>query len=109
MANCLPIPPPAERDPRSVEMMRAWIAEGNRHVALNIGFWEQPDRGIDERDAWGILMADMMRHLANAHQEEYGRDPRETLSVIRNAFEREMEKRTSEPTGKFVTGEQAAK
>lgn len=104
MAKSLPIPAPAKRDPRSVEMVRTWIAEGKVHVALNIGFWENPERGIDERDAWGILMADMARHVANAHEAEYGRDPRETLIAIREAFEREIEKPTSPHTGAFVKG-----
>ncbi len=104
MAKSLPIPAPAKRDPRAVEMVRAWIAEGYLHIALNVGFWEQPERGIDERDAWGILMADIARHIANAHEAEYGRDPRETLIAIREAFEREVEKPTSAATGAFVEG-----
>jgi hypothetical protein len=45
MAKSLPIPAPAKRDPRAVEMVRTWIAEGKLHVALNVGFWEQPERG----------------------------------------------------------------
>jgi hypothetical protein len=104
MPNSLPIPTPAKRDPRSVEMVRTWIAEGKVHIALNIGFWEEPERGIDERDAWGTLMADMARHIANAHEEEYKRDPRETLIAIREAFEREIDKPTSAHLGAFVKG-----
>jgi hypothetical protein len=104
MAKSLPIPTPARRDARSVEMLRAWIAEKKVHVAINIGFWEEPARGIDERDAWGVLMADVARHIANAHEAEYGRDPRETLTTIREAFEREIEKPTSSHTGDFVKG-----
>lgn len=104
MAKSLPIPAPAKRDPRAVEMLRAWVAEGGLYVALKVGFWEEPDRGIDERDAWGMLMADIARHIANAHEAEYGRDPRETLITIREAFEREIEKPTSAHKGAFVKG-----
>ena len=104
MAKSLPIPAPAARDPRSVEMVRTWIAEGKLHVALNVGFWEQPARGVDERDAWGVLMADMARHLANAHEEAYGRDPRETLVMTCKAFEREIGKPTSAHIGEFTKG-----
>jgi hypothetical protein len=71
-------------------MVRAWIAEGDLYIVLNIGFWEDPHRGIDERDAWGILMADMARHIADAHEKEYGRDPRATLNLIRGAFDRQI-------------------
>ena len=104
MAKSLPIPAPATRDPRAVEMVRTWIAEGKLHVALNVGFWEQPEHGVDEREAWGILMADLARHLADAHAAEYGRDPRETLIMIREAFEREIEEPTSAHTGEFTKG-----
>jgi len=83
-------------------MVRTWIANGDLFVVLNIGFWEQQQRNIDERDAWGILMADMARHVANAHETEYGRDPRETLQLIREAFEREILKPTSSHSGRFV-------
>lgn len=83
-------------------MLRAWIAEDDMLVVLNIGFWEEPPRGIDERDAWGIFMADLARHIANAHQEEYGRDPLESLTIIREAFEREIMKPTSAHSGHFA-------
>jgi hypothetical protein len=98
MAKPLIIPPAARRDRKSVE-------DGPRlelYVVLNIRFWEDPPRGVDERDAWGILMADMARHIANAHETEYGRDPRETLNFIREAFEREMAKPTSGHSGRFA-------
>jgi hypothetical protein len=101
MGKELLIPDAASRDPRSVEMVRTWIAEGDIFVVLNIGFWEQPERGIDEREAWGTLLADMARHIANAHEEEYGRDPRETLKVIAESFERENAKPTSTHSGHF--------
>jgi hypothetical protein len=83
-------------------MVRAWIAQSKLHVVLNIGFWEDPDRAIDERDAWGILMADIARHVAAAHESEFGRDPRESLLTIQRAFEREMAKPTSSHQGEFA-------
>jgi hypothetical protein len=82
----LPVPPPAARDPKSVEMMRAWIAEGDLHVALNIGFWVNQD--ANEPDAWGLLLSDVVRHIANAHEQRYGRDPRETIIAVQEAIER---------------------
>jgi hypothetical protein len=100
MAHELPIPSPAESDPRSVEMIRLWLANQKLHCVLNIGFWQ--DRGLDERNGWGILLADMIHHIANAHQSEYGRDPRETIIEIRHAFEAEMENPTSSRLGDFV-------
>jgi hypothetical protein len=99
MAKELPIPPEALAY-RSVEMIRVWLANQQQHVVLNIGFWE--DRELDERAAWGIVIADMVRHIADAHQSEYGHDPAETASIIRRAFEAEMGNPTSERLGQFV-------
>lgn len=100
MPRELPIPPEALAH-RSVEMIRVWLANQQEHVVLNIGFWE--DRGLDERAAWGITIADMVRHIADAHQSEYGRDTAETIAVIRQAFEAEIGTPTSERLGQFVT------
>ena len=99
MANELPIPPEAKASP-AVEMIRVWLAKEQAHVVLNIGFWE--DRGLDERSAWGILLADMIHHVANAHESEYGHDANETIAKIRRALEAEMDGPTSERLGDFV-------
>jgi hypothetical protein len=99
MAQELPIPPAAEADARSLEMIRLWLAKGKLHCVLNIGFWEA--RGLDERRAWGILLADMLHHIANAHESEYGRDPRETLALVREALAAELDHPTSSRLGDF--------
>lgn len=100
MAFELVMPPAAEDDPRAVEMIRVWAANQKLHCVLRIGFWE--DRGLDERHSWGILLADMIRHIADAHEAQYGRDPGETITQVREAFEREMEHPTSSRLGEFV-------
>ncbi|HEX4611345.1 MAG TPA: DUF5076 domain-containing protein [Urbifossiella sp.] len=99
MAEELPIPPEALAH-RSVEMIRVWLANQQQHVVLNIGFWE--DRGLDERAAWGVVIADMVRHIADAHQSEYGHDPAETATIIQRAFTAEIASPTSERLGQFV-------
>ena len=99
MPRELSIPPEAIEHP-SVEMIRVWAANGQQHVVLNIGFWE--DRGINERSAWGIVLADMIQHIADAHESEYGHDREETIQMIRDSFNAEMNTPTSERIGSFV-------
>ncbi|WP_422927282.1 DUF5076 domain-containing protein [Singulisphaera sp. PoT] len=99
MANELPIPPAANASP-AIEMIRVWLANGQLHTVLNIGFWE--DRGLDERSAWGVLLADVVRHVADAHESEYGHAPSESIARIRQAFEAEMGHPTSERLGQFI-------
>jgi hypothetical protein len=59
----LQIPAAAQRDPRSLEVLRVWIAEQDQHIALAFGMWEDPAD-------WGTLLADLARHIANAHAEQ---------------------------------------
>jgi hypothetical protein len=104
MLQELPIPPAAKSAARSVEMIRVWLAKDKLHCVLNIGFWEE--RGLDERQAWGILLADMLHHIANAHEAEYGRDPRETIALVREALAIELDHPTSSRRGEFVVKRQ---
>jgi hypothetical protein len=95
-ANNLSIPPDAISDPHSVEMVRAWIANSALHCCLQVGVWS------DKPGAWGILLADIARHVANAMEEEQGAEVSETIATIRKAFDAEMDSPTDEPTGGFV-------
>jgi predicted RNase H-like HicB family nuclease len=95
----LPIPPVALQY-SSLEVIRVWLANQRQHIALNIGVWQE--RGIDEPMAWGILIADMIHHVAKAHESEYGRDRQETTSRILKTLEAEMTHPTSERIGEFI-------
>lgn len=66
----LVIPPAAQRDNDSVQMLSAWIAENGLHCTMNVGIWHA--QGRREARAWGILLADVIRHLANAIEEQQG-------------------------------------
>ncbi len=90
----LPMPPPATHDPRSQEMIRAWIGEKGLHCSLRIGFWD--DQDLNEPSAWGVLLADVARHVANA----LGKDVRETIQAIKEGFLTEIDRPTSKYTGK---------
>jgi len=83
-------------------MLSAWVAENGLHCTLNIGMWESSGR--NEPRAWGILLADVIRHIASAHQEEFGRDIGETISGVFASLERELEEPTSDASGQFSHG-----
>ena len=90
-------PPAAQRDKKSREMIRAWVAEEGLHCSLSIGSW-----GEHEGTAWGILLSDVARHVSNAIGKG-DRSKREAiLAEIQTAFEREMEKPTSPAEGSFI-------
>src|SRR5258705_8594706 len=94
-AGELVIPPAALADRRAVEMLRVWIANGGLHCALNIGHWQRHE-GVEEDLAWGKVLADAIRHIANAIQEDMGVEPEET---IRRLF-KELEAELGQPTTK---------
>ena len=86
---------------QQVELIRVHVAEGKLHCVLRIGHWEGRTE-MGELRAWGIVLADMIRHIANAHEAEFGRDPRESLETVREAFESEMDIPTSGQMGEFL-------
>jgi hypothetical protein len=98
----LVIPPAAQRDENSVQMLSAWIAEKGLHCSLNIGMWQ--DNGRNEAPAWGILLADTVRHIANALQEQYGHAAPDTIASVLASLHKELGHPTSGTEGQFLHG-----
>lgn len=98
----LVIPPAAQRDEKAVQMLSAWIAEKGLHCSLNVGMWEE--NGRPEAPAWGILLADAVRHIANALQEQYGHPAPDTVAAILESLHGELGEPTSQVTGAFHHG-----
>jgi hypothetical protein len=92
-------PPAATRDENAIQMVNAWIAEEALHCTLNIGFFE--DQGHSEPKAWGTVLADMVRHIANALHEEYQTSPARTISEVLDALHEELNAPTSPAEGEF--------
>ena len=67
-------------DPNAMEMMRVWIGNKDIQVSMLLGMWEEASNfEIDERDAWGELLADLIRHIANGltQSHDYQKDASE--------------------------------
>ncbi|MBK9126608.1 MAG: DUF5076 domain-containing protein [Phycisphaerales bacterium] len=90
--NELEAPPSAAQDADAVEISRVWVSEGGLEVSLRLGVFEDPA-------AWGVLLADLARHVAHAHQQLDGSDAEQTLGLIRDALEAELSDPTGAPTG----------
>ena len=90
--NELAIPPLAASATRAAEVARVWIADGKQHVTLNALAWKDPA-------AWGLLLVDLAKHVANAHQQADGRDYSEVLERIKNGFDAEWNHATDAPVG----------
>ncbi len=93
----LEIPPAAQEDPKSVEILRLWIAKGGEWVSLNP--YQYRNRDFKEEWAWGLFLSDAIKHIANAVSELSGKDKQQVIDDIRTSFEAEMDKPTSEVRG----------
>lgn len=80
----LRVPDPARTDPKSFELLRVWVAHQDQHISMRPGVWDDPG-------AWGMMLADLARHIANSLETYENLDAVEALESIRAAFEAELE------------------
>jgi hypothetical protein len=93
--NELQIPEPAEHDPNSFELLRVWLANKGQHVSLRVGVWKDPA-------AWGVMLCDLMQHVANAYQQDQGLDRTTTLRRIKEGMDAELSSPTDHPSGHAI-------
>ena len=98
MLNELPVPPRVHSDKNAQELIRAWSAHEGLHCSLSVDRW-----GDRERIAWGILLTDVVRHVANALHDAKGWDKAETVQEIKRVFNAELDEPTADPSGQFHT------
>lgn len=98
----LVVPPAALRDEGSIQMLSAWIAERGLHCTINVGFFA--GQGHKEPKAWGIFLADVIRHIANAHNEDTGAPVADTVQELLDSLNTELEAPTSKASGGFSPG-----
>jgi hypothetical protein len=80
--DALVIPPEAlERG--GVEVLRAAIVDGSLHVSIR--------RAFDDPEAWGMLIADIARHVACIYAKESAMSEDNVLNRVRAIFEAEMD------------------
>ena len=101
----LGVPPAALEDETSVEMARVWVAKQGLHCVLNIGTYD--DSGLREASAWGVILADMARHVSHALRDG-GQEPDAAagLNEIRQAMMHELDQPTSDIAGTLLTTRQ---
>jgi hypothetical protein len=96
----MPIPQAARRDPEAVEMLRVWIAENSLWCSVKVGIYAE--RQIPEETAWGVILADATRHIANALSADSGIAPETVIDLIRQSLLAELGDPTSGTSGSFV-------
>jgi Domain of unknown function (DUF5076) len=90
----LAIPAAALQDARSFELLRVWVANEDQHVILRAGAWQDPR-------PWGIVLADLARHIANSLCKPGGTSREDILEKIESAFLDELEVPTGDTSGEL--------
>lgn len=85
-------PPLVLSDPKAREIVRVWGAHGKMHITLDPHLWDDPG-------CWGIMLADLAQHVANAYLELRKVDRDLTLKQIRAGFECEWNSPTEDAAG----------
>ncbi len=76
-------PPPAALEQGGTEVLRGVIVEGGLHVSLR--------RAFDDPQAWGMLLADIARHVARIYAREESLNEETTIIRIRSMFDAELD------------------
>ena len=104
--NERPIPVAALRDKSSVEMLRVWIAERKLHCSIKVGMYHETT-DVGEERAWGVILADVTRHIAIALESQYSMNRNECVRNIRENYLEELDAPTSDVEGAFVNWKKA--
>lgn len=88
----LVIPPVAEEDPESFELVRVWAAYGDQHVTIKSTLQ-------GEAQDFGEMLVDLARHGANLYSQREGVSFTEALKRIRAGFDAKWEGTWEWPTG----------
>jgi len=99
--NERPIPDAARRDQNSMELLRVWIAEARLHCSMKIGMYHEK-MNIPEEKAWGVILADLTRHVAAALESAYAGNREKSIRAIRECYLEELNRPTSDTEGEFV-------
>jgi Domain of unknown function (DUF5076) len=87
--------PPVAQEKGGVEILRAGVVEGGLHVSLR--------RSFDDAEAWGMVFADMARHVARIYAMEMGMAESTTLARIRAVLDAELDAPSDDGTTTAVS------
>lgn len=98
--NELKIPPVAVQDKDSIELIRAFVADGAQWTSINPHLFR--DREFQEEKAWGVFLADTIKHLANAISESSNVDEYAVMVDIVEALNNELDSPSPGVQGGYI-------
>jgi len=86
----LPIPGPAENDPKARELARIWESGDAMQMAIQPDLWDNPG-------TWGIVLVDLANLIAEAYDKSGQMESARALDLIRQIFDAEWNHPTDFP------------
>jgi hypothetical protein len=87
--------PPAALEQGGVEILRAVIIDGDLHVSLR--------RAFDDPDPWGMLIADVTRHIARIYATEGNLSQDQVIERVRTIYDAELDQPTDTGTTSTIS------
>jgi hypothetical protein len=87
--------PPAALEHGGVEVLRAVVVDGALHVSLRTAF--------QDPQAWGMLLADVARHVGRIYQTEGRASEERTIERVRLMFDAELDNPTDPGTTSAIS------
>ncbi|HRN82637.1 MAG TPA: DUF5076 domain-containing protein [Nitrosomonas europaea] len=81
-------------DKSSFEVLRVWDTGQGLKIVLRSDVWSDPA-------AYGIMLADLAKHIANAYFQAQGKDVATTLLRVLEGFNAELDFPSDVPTGEL--------
>ena len=82
--------PPEAFEKGGVEVLRAAIIDQGLHVSLQ--------RAFDDPGTWGVMLADIARHVSRVYATDTGADEADVMAEIRRLFTAEFDNPTDTGT-----------
>jgi hypothetical protein len=87
--------PPLALDKGGTEVMRAVVIEGDLHLSLR--------RAFEEPETWGLLLADVARHIGRLYAREGGISEEAVIEKVCATFEAEMDEPSDPGTATAIS------
>lgn len=85
MPQEISIPIKALRDEAARELLRVWVtSDDTTHISIDLAH-------ASDAAVWGIVLANLTRHIANVYKIEREADTKTTIQRIAEAFRAEVE------------------
>lgn len=91
----LVMPSGPDIEPKNGEILQAKVENDGLQYTMDPTIWEDPS-------SWGVVLADIAHHIAETFQMEHNIGVNESLAIIREHFNNELDFSTDEYSNEYI-------